>query len=157
MNKTILICGIIFFSGSISHSQEVLGSIGATYVNSSLDISCTLGEVIIETYNGSQVDLTQGFHQPEITVDDSGIKPTSNLVISVYPNPTTNHVFVNVENFQGIRYQLFGMDGKLISEASLQANSTLIDLSSLERGIYVISISSEVNQANFESYKLIKH
>jgi len=65
--KTSKILFILFISLTFSvhiYSQEVISSAGGYYQNENISLSWTLGEPVIETFEGSGLILTQGFQQP---------------------------------------------------------------------------------------------
>jgi len=65
--KTRKILPIIILSLTFSlqiHSQQVVSSAGGFYQNDIISVSWTLGETVIETFEGSDLILTQGFQQP---------------------------------------------------------------------------------------------
>ena len=47
-----------------SYSQEVINTAGEVYETPNGSISWTIGEPVIQTLEGSENYLTQGFHQP---------------------------------------------------------------------------------------------
>ncbi len=65
--------------------------------------------------------------------------------ISVFPNPTINHITVEVMNFQNTINNLFIYDviGNLILEKTAHNNIASIDVSSFPRGLYMLEVISE--------------
>lgn len=105
------------------------------------------------TTNFQQFVLNPGFMVDKIVVDpDNWILcktdkitstetiPTKNKII-VYPNPTTNKVFVSVSNNNPIiKIQLYSIDGNLIEQQTAYKNG--IDMSYLPAGTYLIQIET---------------
>ncbi len=86
--------------------------------------------------------------------DPTGINETIYLEqLSVYPNPATEHVFVNVSK-KLINSKFFVTDvaGRIVMEGILSGNEQKINLADLNNGIYCIRIAS----AKSESIKFIK-
>ncbi len=75
-----------------------------------------------------------------------GVSLTENSSLLLYPNPA-NH-YVTIENRSNLLLSdvyMYGIDGKLIQHFKLNDNDALqrIDLSSLNRGIYIIKVMHE--------------
>ncbi len=61
---------------------------------------------------------------------------------SVYPNPTTGHIFIKSQNIQNI--SVINIEGKtIIQKDNLNTESVSLDLSKYEKGIYIIKIVTE--------------
>lgn len=134
----ISFCGI-----SQSLTPTVVASSGEFFSAGSASLSWTLGEVVIDSYFGTNNQLTQGFQQPEIrllTVEE--YNPA--IVISVFPNPTTDILNFSITGLSN-SYQvaIFDMSGKLIAEKLFtEFANTQFDLSAFESGIYLMQIKS---------------
>ena len=76
------------------------------------------------------------------------------LELSIYPNPAENTINITYSNFIGKEVlQIFDTNGRLIVNKSLEGVSTLVDVSSLQSGIYVLKIEDSKRQLT--SKKLI--
>jgi hypothetical protein len=62
--------------------------------------------------------------------------------LRLYPNPVQDYLSVQLDGSEKSRWQLYGMDGQLIRDRSIdpQADRLRIDLSDLENGIYLIRV-----------------
>ena len=72
--------------------------------------------------------------------------------ISIYPNPTSGRLTLNVE-FKGLKkYQIYGMDGKLVKSGSFTLLTTELDVQELSSGIYIVEITGEreMHRSRFE-------
>ena len=75
-------------------------------------------------------------------------------VFAVYPNPTTNYVQVSSpENLDNKVITIYDNTGNLVLQNKLQENESVIDVSRLRRGIYIVNFKSD--QKSW-SKKLIK-
>ncbi len=81
-----------------------------------------------------------------------GISNNKQRILSIYPNPTTNYIYLNKTSTQ-INYQLFLESGKLIKQGSIKTNK--IDISELKQGVYIITIS-DVQTKKINSFRIIK-
>ena len=102
-----------------SISPEVIASAGEHFENGTTQLSWTLGEVVIDTYDNGTNTLTQGFHQTQLTV--TSVEETlSEVRLNMYPNPTSELLNIDLGNNQtDINLQLFDMSGKLVYQAKI--------------------------------------
>jgi len=70
----------------------------------------------------------------------------------VYPNPTSGSLTLRVELGGLKRYQVFGMDGKLVKSGSFASLSTELDVQELSSGIYIVELigEREMQRSRFE-------
>ncbi len=68
-----------------------------------------------------------------------------NQGVKVYPNPTTSIVNVNLSNVKSNNadIEIYSANGKMIYKKSTSDNNTQIDLSSYNKGIYMIKVISK--------------
>lgn len=81
----------------------------------------------------------------EINIDNTtlGVEEELNtLEFSMYPNPTTNEVTINIENPTSYKYEIYNAVGGLVLNGTLSNSS--IDTSSLSSNVYMIRISNDV-------------
>lgn len=125
--------------------QEVVATLGSTHQNNSGSISYTLGELSSETYSTASATLTQGFHQPTITVVSINQTNYANIPVTAFPNPTSDFVRLQIENedLSGLIYLLYDSDGKLLAERNIESYSTDISFINLNRAIYFIVIKKD--------------
>ncbi len=63
--------------------------------------------------------------------------------ISVYPNPTSDELNLNVsEKFIGKNYQIFSTNGTLVKTGKIETLKTQISLAGLAKGSYSINIAN---------------
>ena len=63
--------------------------------------------------------------------------PENDLNISIFPNPATDFVTIEAEDFQHVT--LMDMTGKTLSGTAAKGNSIRLDISGLKAGVYLIS------------------
>lgn len=146
------LAAFLFVSVSISSFAQsltptVVSSSGDYYVGSAATLSWTLGEVVTDTYIGTNNQLTQGFHQPDIrftTIEDLASEMTLNL----FPNPTNSSISFEVKNNdKALNIAILDPSGRIIYTSKYSAESILqIDLSSYANGIYFMQVTTETNQ-----------
>jgi hypothetical protein len=139
-------------------AQEVIPTSGGTASGSGGSASYTVGQVVYTTNNGTTGSLSQGVQQPyEISVV-SGIEDAKEitLICSVYPNPTTNFLTINVENysFDKLRYQLYDIQGKLLESKIVTADQTSIDMTNFTPATYLLKVIH--NNEEVKTFRIIK-
>ena len=73
------------------------------------------------------------------------IKEHNNLSMSVYPNPTTGQLTVKrAETLRATSVQMFDVVGKVVGTYSISPENTetVIDVSQLQPGVYVLKIGN---------------
>lgn len=82
--------------------------------------------------------------------------PTTGDVLTVYPNPVTNRLYIKGRSFNDIngkQIKLYNIQGKLILSKPLQAQLTTINTESLPAGIYLVIFE---NMGTRKIFKVIK-
>ena len=82
------------------------------------------------------------------------------LEMVVYPNPTTSDVTLQIDasdelNMDAMSYQLFDMNGKIITTQKIVASETQIRLDHLSSAIYFLRVFDD-NQTN-KTFRIIKN
>lgn len=72
--------------------------------------------------------------------------------LSIYPNPTSGAATVTLpgEIVAGTRFTVVSPDGTVVYSQELQTNESFIDLSSLEKGVYIANISDGTRKENIK-------
>lgn len=77
------------------------------------------------------------------------ISPESVLKISVYPQPATNYIVVQLPNISSegakYNYQLINTNGKKVMNKTMNGSRCIIERTNLPAGIYFLKVSSEEN------------
>jgi len=87
--------------------------------------------------NNPTIFASSTFRKPLVS---TGIQVSQTMKISIYPNPTNN--IINIEGLnknENNTIQIFDVQGKLVSTKIVNERGT-IDLSELNKGVYVIKI-----------------
>lgn len=148
---------ILFFLGfSISmFAQDVISAQGEEYTGTNLSVSFTIGEVVIDSYEGSNYSITQGFHQPILDFA-TGITFSEITGVSVFPNPTSDFINLSFDNIESdLVYELYDAKGKLYTQQKIYDINTIVSLKEFASGAYILFIR-EKNTTKFNSYKIIK-
>lgn len=132
-------------------AQESITASGGNATGSGGSASYSVGQVAYAYATGSNGSVSQGVQQPfeifTLGVDDF---PAITLMMMVYPNPVTSLANLKIENLatENLEYQLYDLQGKLLSNRKITQDETQINMESLASAIYLLKI--------FDSNKLIK-
>ena len=129
------------YRGTSSSNMTLLTTI-ASNLNSYTDLSAPSGQLYyqIEAVSGYVCDPTKSFSSSRSNIVDNqlmyigGVKYNN---VKVYPNPTNSQINIEVDNYTGqIRTAIYDLTGKYI----LESTKSIIDLSSLSRGLYILRV-----------------
>lgn len=126
------------------HAQESINTAGKSASGSGGDINYSVGQVVVNTIIGTNGSLSQGVQQTYDISAVTGIDFASDieLVVMVYPNPTTDFLRLKVENykFDNLSYQLFSINGKLIESNTIENIETKIFMKNLVPASYLLRL-----------------
>jgi len=164
---------IFFLTGyngiySQSISPEVYPSSGDYYTGTNATLSWTIGESVTKTFSATNTILTQGFQQSLYSITSIEQAPDNNYQISVYPNPATDLININIYHvksllFNGVqsvdktslKVELIDIQGKRLYYQTINSNSSTLDLKQFPGSIYLLKIYTTGNKL-LKSYKITK-
>lgn len=153
--KQLIIIGLLSISGfSQSISKQVIGTAGKTQTNSNLKVSWTAGEPVVGLMTAGGNQLGNGYYPAmdlqALNVEDN----TLDVKIKVYPNPTSQMLYVSHPELNSFSIQITDLNGKAIYSGVIN-KETPLDVSNYTQGMYLVTITSkEANKKN--TYKVIK-
>lgn len=157
-NLKLKICILLVFISANLFSQEVIASSGGNAIGSGGSSSYTIGQIFYTSQSGSNGSVSQGVQQAfEIYPLSGQVFKEILLVAIIYPNPVINNLILSIKNFdlENLNYQLFDIQGKIISNQSITSDQTTINLENNPTGIYVLKVNS--NSKEIKSFKIIKN
>ena len=150
----ILLVSLTGFTQTIS--KQVIGPAGATYENGNNKLSYTAGEVLVGamTSEDGSIQLGNGYY-PSLDLSTLNTQsPELKLQLKVYPNPTTEAIFITHPTEQFFEVRITDISGKQILQTANQKQQPL-NVQSLTSGTYFVSVTTkESKQTN--TYKIIK-
>ncbi len=154
--KTITSVAFILFGLGGLHAQESVNGSGGEATGAGGTVSYTVGQVVYTTNTGTNGSVAQGVQQPfEISTTVGVNETTINLELSVYPNPTTDYLTLKVEKTEGLSYQLYDLQGKVIASKTVNGTSTNISLEEQPTATYFLSVVK--NNQIVKTFKIIKN
>jgi hypothetical protein len=77
------------------------------------------------------------------------------MEISVFPNPVTDLLILQVRDFQGFHFTLFNVIGGLIDQGPVLDERTEIDFTALAPAVYILRITD--NKEEVRLFQIVKH
>ena len=95
--------------------------------------------------NWTNIDPTSTFVNDEAECDTLSLGDNSLVLdVNIYPNPTTNYLFIE-GNKNPLAISIYNLLG---AEVISESNTHKIDVSELSKGVYIINVSDGVSQTN---------
>jgi hypothetical protein len=139
----LLFTGILL--NAQSFSQTVLSTAGDHFQNGSAALSWTIGEPVINSLENGSVKLTQGFHQPYLTVSSVNETENDNLV-RVYPNPTNAVLNIDLTLSGAYSAELFDLLGRKLKAFNIIGNHFELDLNEYPAANYLLRCYNSENK-----------
>ncbi len=90
------------------------------------------------------LELEQPTHEV-ITLHPESVTGKRKLMMSapsIYPNPASNYIIVDVDGSQASTLEIFSLSGKQLQKYSVAGPSAQLDISELEKGFYFLALST---------------
>jgi hypothetical protein len=146
------------FMGVLVHAQSlgqtVLSTSGDHFQNGSAALSWTIGEPVINSLENGSVRLTQGFHQPYLTVS-SVIEAENENLVRVYPNPTIAMLSIDFATTGEYRAELFDVLGRKLNTFNIIGNHYELDLNEYPAANYLLKCYDTENKS-ISTFKIQK-
>jgi hypothetical protein len=153
MKNIFLLLVLMSGSGVIclaqSFDRSVLSSDGASGTSGNITLDWTLGELATATLQTPAGMLSQGYHQPVLTVSKV---PVRNLLkdfytVQVMPNPVTSllRIKITTQSDKGITIDLLDLNGKIVKKETLIPPFNVLELKmdTYPSGLYLIRVTAE--------------
>ena len=138
---------ITIISFAKSYSQESADVSGGTATGTGGSSSYSVGQITYTSQTSSGGFITLGVQQPyEIVTLGKDDFTAINLVMSAYPNPTTDllNLVINDSQWNNLSYRLVDVNGRIVSDLKkITTSETNLSMQELQKGIYFLSINSE--------------
>ena len=167
MDRKKMLLFLLLSMGTLVYAQQadpsVIAPAGTTATGTTITLDWTLGELLTQTRHTTEGMLTEGFHQPALTVEEvltaapeSGI---GQFDVLVYPNPTQANVHITImvgPEGQG-ELALQSLDGHLLraETINLASGDHAWSLATYPAGLYLISLKTKQGEL-LKSFKITK-
>jgi len=160
-NKKTKIFMTLFLGLGITaaNAQQVITTAGGNASGTGGSVSYSVGQIAYKTDSSSSGSIAQGVQQPfEISILTSieeaiGIQ----LLCMAYPNPTTDFLFLKVENYnkENLLYHLYDINGKLLESKEITSSGATLTMNGFAAGTYFLKVMDSGTEA--KSVKIIKN
>jgi hypothetical protein len=130
-------------SSSCSHF-----GVGYNYVEGIGDISTGLFSLYISYFENAE--SLNCFEDNQVTFSNNGGCVTTGLKeyvdkndLKIYPNPTSNKLYVELEHPTRTKVSLFDITGKEVYSTIINQATSTIDVSSFKSGLYLVKVVNE--------------
>ena len=156
-NKYLFPFQLILLFSFHSFSQEAVVSSGNSVVNSNGAVSYSVGQVAYSSQSSTAHSVNEGVQQPFEFYTLSLDAFQKNISLKIYPNPTSDKVFLVLDDvfYSTMNVTLMDMQGKAILKEELNDIENSISLESLPKATYMLNI--EVDNQLLNTYKIIKN
>lgn len=148
---------MVFYNTALSQSisKRVIGTSGNTLSNSNLKVSWTIGEPVVGLMTAGGKQLGNGYH-PSLNVQALSVEESLlDVQLKVYPNPTSQMLYVSHPELNSFLIKISDLNGKLIYSSSINKEEPL-DISNYSQGMYLVTIENKENNKK-NTYKIIKN
>ena len=135
------------YSAQLSHLTGVIYA-GLVMPTGDIAVLATDAGTFSHTYISDGTSWAPSASDAEIRLVTTALVTgvTSNMmdnVIDVYPNPTSSLVNVFIDKIENTQLQIININGQVVLEKQINDQNTLLDVSSYNKGVYIIRITNE--------------
>ena len=155
--RKILLCVLLLLNCIAAiEAQEIIPAAGGNASGNGGMVSYSLGQVVYTTNTGGNGSVSQGVQQVFVSVITNTKEKRISLELSTYPNPTSDLLVLNAENYNNpsLAYQLYDMQGNVMATEKLTNETTFIEMAKLSSGVYLLRITDAEKQV--KTIKVIK-
>ena len=156
-SRPILLLATGLLWAGLAQAQESANASGGDATGSGGTVAYSIGQVVYTTNTGSSGSVAQGV-QHAYEIFSVGVHETElNISLSLFPNPTADNLTLQISDYNNekLSYQLYDMQGKLLTNAQVTAQQTQINTASLPSATYFIHVVNQENK-KVQSFKIIK-
>lgn len=150
---------ILFIGFTGLKAQSTISASGGNASGTGGTVSYTIGQSVYTTNTGTNGKIYQGVQQPYEIMVVTGIDDALDISLEmlVYPNPTTDFIKLNIENFEieNLSYQLYDINGRILKKDIVVGNETTITMQDLKPSTYFIKIIQ--GNRDIKTFKIIKN
>jgi hypothetical protein len=136
-------------------AQKGVTASGGDANNSTGSISYSVGQIDFAAATNATGAINAGIQQPYEVFVSAVDEAFFNAEINVFPNPADHYISLNIQDFkEGFSYQLFDLNGKLISSGNILEQLTNISMLQLPTATYLLNVQE--GQKTIKSFKIVK-
>ena len=162
ISKKNIVCFHFLILGLFSlKAQNATTTTGGDATGANGSASYSIGQVVYTDVTSPSGSSNQGVQQPYLISIIGGNTITEwsfiNLEVSVYPNPSSSLIYLNIGNleFKKISYQLLDGLGQTLRNQIISNSQTQIPINEFASGIYYLKVYD--NNSELKAFKIIKN
>ena len=155
-NASIILVLFLLCQSAIAQTitKQVIGASGKTLTNSNLKLSYTIGEPVVGLMTAGGKQLSNGYY-PALNLQTLSVEDnTIDVQLKVYPNPTSNLLYVTHPECNSFRISIADLNGKLLYQSIINKEKPL-NVSNYIQGLYLVTIENTTTKKK-NTYKIIK-
>jgi hypothetical protein len=156
-SRPMVVLVLCMLWSGILHAQKSVNASGGDADGNSGSVAYSIGQFTYSVDTGLSGKITQGVqHAFEIfTMSNNNVK--LNISLSVFPNPTSDYLFLEIPNYNSeyLNCKIYDMLGKVLSHKEIRASETKISLIGLPAATYFVDVINQENK-RLQSFKIIK-
>jgi hypothetical protein len=156
-NPILFLTAGLLWAG-LAQAQESANASGGNATGSGGTVAYSIGQVVYSTNTGSSGSQAQGV-QHAYEIFTVGIdEKTLNFSLITFPNPTSENLTLQISDYNNetLAFQLYDLQGKLLTSGPVTAQQTQINTASLPAATYFINVVNQENK-KVQSFKIIKN
>lgn len=148
---------ITLLCAGFTSAQESINSYGGDATGSGGSVAYTAGQLVYTTVGGNTGSIAQGVQHAYEIFTVSMEEFASGIVLSAYPNPTTENLVLQTESDVSgmLSYQLTDEAGRLLNSGFLTGKQVTVKMEDLPGATYFIHILNQENKT-VRLFKIIK-
>jgi hypothetical protein len=157
-SKKAVTLSILFSLGIFGvNAQSSTVTAGGEGSGSGGTVSYSIGLTNFEVSSGTSGSAAAGVQHAYVTVVSGVDHPEINLRAEVYPNPTANHVTLEVDEIStnNLSFVLLDITGNVLQQSSVISSSTIINLENLSNTTYLLKVFRKKQE--LKTFKIIKN
>lgn len=156
--STLLLFCFLIWGTTNAIAQDAVPAAGTEATGAGGTVNYTVGQVLYSTETSGSGNIQQGVQQPYVVIaTDVNNNSNISIDISVFPNPSTTFLQLNIElaNFENISFQLYDVQGKLLLQQKITGKQTAILMNEYATGNYFLKVLDQSNE--LKAFKIIKN
>ncbi len=131
----------IFLEGlSMTNSSSNQQTAAVAVRQSAIDMLGTFGFTCDDVAVITEELTTSGYTLPAYQCTVMAVSDVSKNSVSIYPNPVTEKLTVSMDFKKAETAEIYSLDGRKISESKINSDNNIINVSNLNKGVYLLKI-----------------
>jgi len=131
----------IFLEGlAMTNSSSNQQTAAVAVRQASIDMLGTYGFTCDDVNIITEELTTSGYTLPAYQCVNLAVADLSKTSMSVYPNPVTENLTVSMNFKKAETAEIYSLEGRKISETNINSNNNVINVSNLNKGVYLLKI-----------------